>query len=110
MMKLPTKLKIGYNTYKIKPWTQSREDRSSHDLGYCDHFKGEIAVDVTTPKIEVVNTVIHEILHGVVNSYGLKHYIDHEEEEKIVTALANGMTEVFLDNPDLIEFIKKGVK
>ena len=44
------------------------------------------------------DTLLHEILHGVWNEYNLQ---EGDDEERTVSTMATGLTQVFLDNPKI---------
>mgnify|MGYP000701406736 CR=1 FL=1 len=52
------------------------------------------------------NTVLHEILHAIVYQYGLVETLG-DKEEIVVNTMANGLSTVFVDNPWLLDYIKK---
>ena len=105
-MKLPKKVKVGYKTYKIKEW-ESAEDRHSHSLGAARHHEAEIFIDThSVNETEVVNTMLHEILHCISWTYGLQADFGSQEfEEKIVNTVANGLIETMQSNKDVFQFI-----
>lgn len=100
-MDKPETVKIGTRTYTIK-----HQGRLAGDcLGLCfapsGKAKGLILIKTgQTPRNEF-DTIIHEVLHGICDQKNLK--LEHDEEERIVTALANGLTRFFKDNPDYTE-------
>ena len=56
------------------------------------------------------NTLLHEVMHGIVYQYGMVQTMDKfDKEEKIVNTLTNGLMNVFVDNPWLMEYIKEQI-
>ena len=55
-----------------------------------------------------MNTVLHEIMHGIIYQYGLVETLG-EKEEVTVNTITNGLTTVFKDNPWLVDYIKKHI-
>ena len=99
MMKIK-KVKVGYKTYKIDKY----EHQVNHaHYGFTDHVKGLIAISEPLSKddAERKNTLLHEVLHGICYVYNIG--LEHEEEERIVTTIANGLIQVLQDNPKLLE-------
>ena len=103
---IPDSIKIGYTDYAFDFWPDT--------FASCEEAQGEFfsnlqkigLKEATIPSRFGVNTMIHEILHGIVYQYGLEV---NSEEEKIVNTFANGLTTVLVDNPWLIDYIKKHV-
>lgn len=92
---LPKKVKITYTDYSFVPLTakQAEKEEIQGDL----HFKKkELRYDSSLERSELVSTILHEILHGIVDAYDLKMNINLEE--KIVNTMANGLTTVIKDN------------
>lgn len=97
-------VQIGYKTYTIDYIDNPMGDNH----GICQNEKGKIFIDKNLPTSDLMNTTIHEILHAIFYSYGI--LTDEDEEEKIVVALANGITEVVLRNPELLRKLGKMTK
>lgn len=100
-IKLPETLKIGHKVYTIeaKDLTWLRETQS---YGSCDAHADVINVvieDVTD--VNIVNTLIHEALHALFREYDLTE----DNEEHIVTVLANGLCQIVRDNPTFCKVV-----
>jgi len=101
---LPATIKIGYQDIKV-----SEEDLVDSQGCYQAELS-KIRIKEGLDGREQLNTVLHEILHAIVYTYGLKKdFKTDEEEEKIVNALGNGLTEVLVRNKELVAFIGKSV-
>lgn len=100
---IPDFIKIGYTDYMFDFWPDT--------FASCEEAQGEFfsqaqkigLKESTIPSRWGVNTLIHEVLHGIVYQYGL----ETNDEEKLVNTFANGLTTVFVDNPWLVDYIKK---
>lgn len=94
------KLKIGYQDVEVK-----FSDMEEYGCYHSD--KGVIKIQEGTEGKEYLNTLIHEVLHAIYYTYGLKRLPDHtdEKEEHIVTTLGNALTQVITDNPELIDVL-----
>jgi len=115
MARRPKKVKIGENEYivktrKYKSWSKKK----TRTFGQIAYSKNTIEIGKDQKKgiwnsqsVEEVDTVIHEILHGVVDEYEIG--VDGRKEEKWVTLMANGLTDVLLKNPNLISWLKERV-
>lgn len=52
----------------------------------------------------MVNTIIHETLHGIVYMFDI-NFKSQRHEESVVRKMANGIHTVFRDNPHFVEWI-----
>lgn len=101
--KTPKRLKIGYSEFKIVP-------RSAHwgvrnkAFGECSPDEAKIQYDSTQKRSELVNTILHEALHGIVYMFDI-NFKNMKEEENVVRKMANGLHTVFRDNPQFLEWI-----
>jgi hypothetical protein len=106
-MILPEYIKIGYKKYKVR-----NLDKNVGDLcqafGATSHNESLIFSDDTRDERENLNTLVHEVLHGVCFVFSLGK--SKEEEEQIVNLLANGLVGVLIDNPELLEYINSSVE
>jgi len=93
-MKLPKLIKIGALTYDVLKYKFLGEELS----GQCDSDKQIIRIDDKDADNVVVNTLLHECLHGIYRDRGL---IEGDDEERIVAAFANGIQALLRDNRDL---------
>jgi hypothetical protein len=99
---LPRSVKILHNHYQINADPEMGVVEKGH-LGEILHKERKINV-VQQGGSDLVDTLIHEILHGI------HHLFDagsDEEEEHIVRVLATGITTVMKDNPDLFPTLQK---
>lgn len=102
---LPKSIRIGYQDIKILEVDAIDDTQGSYNN--TDH---EIKIRSGMKANERINTVIHECLHAIVYTYGLKKgFKGDDEEENLVNTLANGLTEVFVRNKELVEFIRQSV-
>lgn len=96
-------IKVGYQTYSVE-----QDDDICAGVGanaLCLKDKQRILYSSTTPNKELVDTLIHEVLHAICNNY--IHDIDRADEEEIVTMMAHGLTQVLRDNPTFFPELKK---
>jgi hypothetical protein len=94
----PNKVKIGYREFRIT--TAPLRDR----YGECDKEKGDIFYAPGQKPDLRLNTIIHELLHGAWEVGGLE---DSDTEERVVTILANQISGMLQDNPELVQWINK---
>ena len=103
---IPEKIKIGYKEYRLEKWKQTVASANEAQgqffakegiIGYTDDEKG----------VSHANTLLHEIIHAIVYQWNIDV---GEKEETIVNGLTNGLTTVLVDNPILIDYLKKNIK
>ena len=103
---IPEKIKIGYKEYRLEKWKQTVASANEAQgqfyakegiIGYTDDEKGD----------SHANTLLHEIIHAIVYQWNIDV---GEKEETIVNGLTNGLTTVLVDNPKLIDYLKKNIK
>ena len=102
-MKLPKSVRVGYLDYDVCSISDISH-RYGELHGLTDNTKHEIHVYQKAAKVEVANTFLHEIMHACFWTYSLKE----ENEEGIVTVLANALCQVFRDNPEVLDILKEG--
>jgi len=102
-MKLPKKIIIGSAIYDVEH-LDVHEAIGRSISGEILYGGGKIRVGPYGDHSNVLNTLVHEILHGVYQEYGL------ENTEQIVQPAANGLTTIFRDNPKLLKFMIKEAK
>ena len=95
---IPTEIKLGYRVIKI-------ESRTMDDFGEYINFENKIIYNNRITPPELTNTILHEILHAIFQDR-IVDLVSENKEETIVSALANGLITVFVDNKNLLEFIK----
>ena len=98
---LPKSVKVGWRDYKIVDW-EPRAASASKRYGECSHLECEIRIDMTYGTRQAASTLLHEIMHAVCS---LWNYEKVNEEEKVVSALGDGLSTVWRDNPTVMEWI-----
>lgn len=101
--KTPKRIKVGYSTFKLIPRSHHWGVRNKA-FGTCHPEEGKICFDSTLKKAEVVNTIIHEMLHAVVYMFDI-NFKSTREEERVVRKMANGLQLVFSENPQFLEWV-----
>lgn len=88
-------VKVGRKTYTVHYKTRLKENT----LGWCIYAKdGKGRIEIKRKQGDIADTIIHEVLHAICDDQKLK--LADDEEERIVTALANGLTRFLRDNPE----------
>lgn len=112
-MRLPTNIKIGGHDYVVR---QVKDPHLDGDwvLGMFQANEQRIVLSkkhlANHPSREV-EVFLHEILHGIFYNSGILRLVgppvnQRELEEHVVDATAVGLTAVFKDNPNLIDYVK----
>ena len=87
------KIKIGYKTYDIIYDNKYLDEKEL--TGEIDYYNKKIIVRDDRDKVEFLNTFLHEILHGIFYHSGDKNL---KEDESLINCIANGLTQVIVDN------------
>lgn len=107
-MKVPTKIKVGANDYKVTTFKECQTDETGEYRGRVRYRDRTMHIVQDSIAIDTADTVLHETLHCVVDHYGL-HNILKENEEQTVSQLSSGLIMVFRDNPKLLDYLKEAV-
>lgn len=75
---------------------------STDCYGECDNAQSEIRIRADLDPVKAANTTLHEVLHAC---YFVGALRDEDNQERIVSVLANQFTQVARDNPRLMEWL-----
>tara|TARA_R100001594_G_scaffold135014_1_gene176467 strand:- start:226 stop:546 length:321 start_codon:yes stop_codon:yes gene_type:complete len=103
---IPEKIKIGYKEYRLEKWKQTVAS-ANEAQGQFFAKEGIIGYTAEEKGVSHANTLLHEIIHAIVYQWNIDV---GEKEETIVNGLTNGLTTVLVDNPKLIDYLKKNIK
>ena len=98
---VPTHIKLGYRTLVIEP-------KIMDDFGEYVNNENKILYNSKQTPPELVNTIIHELLHAIWQDR-VAELVSDKKEETIVNALANGLMTLLCDNPDMLKFLTDGM-
>lgn len=102
--KLPKIIIIAGRKVAVKPFLEGVA-KVKNLYGEFDFNIPAIFIDFDYPDPQhILTTLIHEINHAIYDFYNI---YDDSKEEETVTAMAYGWTQVYKDNPKLIEFIRE---
>ena len=105
-MKLPSSIRVGCYDVLV----QTMEDREAMSHGIYGHYASTehiIRINEDLSPIKMLNTLMHEVMHACYDIGGLT---DEDEEERIVTIMANICTQVVRDNPEYNTFVQQCIK
>lgn len=106
--KTPKRIKIGYSEFKLIPRSNAWGKRNKA-FGDCAPDQAKIQFDSSQKKSELVNTIIHETLHGIVYMFDIE-FRTSRDEERVIRKMANGLHTVFRDNPNFLQWIMQNSK
>jgi hypothetical protein len=100
---LPKSIRVGYSDFAVcemSPLAATGKDV----FGECDLTMAEIRIRADIGPQKMANTLLHETLHA---AYYIGDLGRDDKQERIVTVLANVMSQVWRDNPELVAFINE---
>jgi hypothetical protein len=100
MSKLPSKIKIGPYTYSLKYFPK----KTTSNYGACVYAQQTIFLNRNQSAQRAADTLIHEILHAVWDLGALEVVVDLHEEV-VVRVYGTWLSQVFKENPTLLQFI-----
>ena len=109
-------LKVGYrdiSIHVVKP-DFINENIGSGDYGQFLPKQNRIEIQAQQQPLDEVNTVLHELLHVIINDIGETQkggvLADEETEEKFIYNAANYLAQVFRDNRWLLDYLQAQFK
>lgn len=106
-IQLPERIKIGPYYFEINERAESWQ-RATDAHGSMIFEDLQInAVTEGRSDIFILDTVTHEINHGIWSVY---HLEEDDSEERIVSTLATGFIAVLRDNPEFMAYIQEVLK
>lgn len=101
---LPDSIKIAGHDIEVierdKEWLHSKDK-----WGHYNSAKARMKVVIECTDTRILETFLHEMLHGVFDCYGIYTVDDKDVEEEVITLLSKGLTQVLRDNPELMSTI-----
>ena len=98
MPDLPKTIRVGYRDYAVEAYDKPPIEHA----GECDSNWASIKIDVNYGPQRSAELLMHELLHAVYRSGNLAV---GDEEERVVTTLANQLAQVWRDNPEFVTFM-----
>jgi hypothetical protein len=104
---LPDIIRVGPFDMALVPLTEHAVQMASA-IGYFRSRELVIGFEANAASSQsLADTLIHEIGHAIFSAYGLQ---DGDGEERTISTLATGWTQVYRDNPWLLDWLKKALK
>lgn len=110
MFELPKSVKVAGFTYSIRTVNSIEEIEKDMDgvSGFIDFIKQEIVICTAFSIERQVETLLHEIIHAVHCHYHIESIVPNpEDEENLTTTTAEGLFQVFKDNPKFLPLFKR---
>ena len=108
---LPETVKGGWNTIRFNFVDPSFIKDNSDCFGEYVSRECRIDIQKELKGDQLINTVLHEIIHAIVYNSSLNQdggpLTDDKHEEQVVNSITNWLLNVFWENPWLIELLKK---
>ena len=108
------KLRVGFQdlTIELKD-ADFRTDNLTDCYGHYQQRENKLEINTNLEQHDLLNTVIHEILHACCYVGGLttksNPLSDEDKEEVVTNTLANQIHIVLRDNPWLLKFIQESL-
>lgn len=104
-MKLPLKkFKLGYREIQIRGFLDN-ENPGLYGSYYPNRNIIAINLDGMETEQELMNTVLHELLHAIWYEKRLDRKEGSPTEEEVVLAFSDGLCEVFKRNKNMVKYI-----
>lgn len=105
---LPFRVRVGYQNIDVCVISQEQDGRLEGTEGFYQSSKAMICINEKQCASEQFATLVHEMLHAVFFTYGMREIItDKEDEEYIVNTMSGALIDMFRNNPFLLNGIKK---
>lgn len=101
-MKIPKKILIAFRTFDVYVY-----DNLPNIMGSVNSNKRIIYIEDGLHPHDLLDTIIHECMHVMVDDSNL---VDESDEEKLVATLSNKFTELFIRNPKLLDWMRQQIK
>ena len=101
-MKLPGTIYLGHRKIKVQQ-IGARTANKDQIYGDFDVNKELIRIDRTLEPTRKLNTLIHEIVHVLLDHFNAE--LKLKDEEKVCEVLGTGLSDLFFANPKLIDII-----
>lgn len=104
---LPRRIKVGQYTFRLMVTNPTEQPDLENCDGLTDFNKFHIYLDETMRRQRAINVVQHELIHAINWVYGVN---DGAEEEHITTQVTNGLVEMWMSNPKVVNWFVKNLR
>lgn len=100
--RLPKKLRISAYDFRVDLW-DAPQAQNAHRYGECSSIEQRITIQAEfATLVKMIDTLLHEIGHALYWAYGVE---DDDKEERIVSAMGTAWTQLWRDNPALLDWL-----
>lgn len=111
-MRLPRRLNAAPHVMSILYDDDNRLNEVEDLNGLCDFDTGRIWIDRDQTPLMEKDTVLHEILHALLDQTGAKRRfkeVGSDFEEELVSELTPRLLQVLRDNPVIVRYLTEAV-
>jgi len=105
-MNLPTILKIGHLDIDVEEMSPTEALTNAY-YGVFESTECRIKVFMGESLYRTLEVLLHEVNHAIYHVYQMEDVL---AEETVASVLAAGWTQVYRDNPELLDFIKECIE
>lgn len=103
MQNPPTTIRIGAHDYDVEPLPEE-EAQQNQQYGDFSKWDETIRIRFNGSVWQIADTLIHEVLHALYYHYKISKKTG---EEKTVSCLSSGITQVIRDNDDWVLWLSE---
>ena len=107
---IPETVKVGWNTIKFN-FVDPSFIKESDCFGQYLSRECKIDIQKELEGDQLINTVLHEIIHCIIYNSSLNQdggpLTDEKSEEQVANSITNWLLNVFWENPWLVDLLKK---
>ncbi|EIM25734.1 hypothetical protein [Microvirga lotononidis] len=104
---LPESIRVGPHSIAIHAM-DSRQAAEGRCYGFFSSIENRISIDGDMATLSrVCDTFLHEVTHAIWWAYGIEV---GDCEERVVSIMGTAWTQVYRDNPWLLDWLKKALK
>ena len=107
MADLPKSIRVGYRDFAVEAWDPLAASGAAC-FGEFASMQGVIRLRADLPPQELANTLLHELMHAMHFTGGIRG--GEKSEEDTVVILANQLAQVWRDNPEFVQFMSEALK
>lgn len=100
---LPSQVKIAGMIIQVEEWDH-KQGAANMSFGIFSRIEQSIKIDVHVHVDMLLDTFLHEVNHAIYWIYSLR---EDDDEERVVSIFATAWAQIFVDNPEVLTFIKK---
>lgn len=106
---MPGKIKIDTIVFDVIPKYPVINGNTGRELvaGQISYQEGIIEISTNRSIDNLKQTLLHEVVHGILKTRGVENLIPEDVRENVVEGFATGLLQVIRDNPRLMDYLEK---